>query len=773
MKLILFSINFFICLVSISFADTTTVIVFEQNYIHFGGDIQNTADHFTELDNGRVLSRKITLPEFLNPVSITAHLDIDTNGDPWDRAGSVYLEIPDMGQIELLKFITGFGGHSVLQEDITYLAPSLKGEVTIRAFVDTWVEQGWIFDFSLIFIDADTVEQAGWNYSVFYNTGLTREQVDSDKPTYPVNIPPTQERIMLTYFVSGHCTDGIGADEFESKDNVIAIDDTEILRYQPWRDDCENFEDQNGGGGTYWYSRSGWCPGDKVYPVILDVSDQLNSGVHNLSYWIENIRPEGIDGHLGYWRVSSFLTGWGDISTWLPQKIMLIGPAENIFPTETIVYLRLDLVDESGYTIFETDQTVEISADKEDGLFSVDQMQWSNPFEVEIKHGTTTLWFKAGSEGEVTISAQDVDSDPSMQSADDLVLTISNPVANSGNYALQFDGDDDYVNCGNDTSLQITGNQITLEAKVTVNQFKDEVWQGCVVTKDENDAAAHDSGYMIRIGNNGTVNFNLGSSGWNELNTPQNTIELNSLYHIAATYDGSQMLIYVNGIEKANRSINNLNITNAVEQPLLIGDSPQWPGRCFNGKIDEVRLWNIARSQSQIQNTMNDTLNLNYYLTSDSGLVGYWRLNEGEGQFASDLSIQKNHGTLGSSPDSDTNDPLWIVADSVLSIRNIKLTIPNEYQVSQNYPNPFNNETVFHILLPQVTKVHAVIYNSSGQFIRHLLNGQLPRGVHKLRWDSKNHHGQNVASGVYFLNIRFTDSSGNSNYQVRKLVYAK
>lgn len=115
---------------------------------------------------------------------------------------------------------------------------------------------------------------------------------------------------------------------------------------------------------------------------------------------------------------------------------MLIGPVENEFPTETIVNLRLDLVDESGYTIFETDQIVEISADKEDGLFSIDQITWSNPLEVEIKHGTTTVSFKAESEGEITISALDSDSDPTMQPADDLVLTISNPIASSGIYFL-------------------------------------------------------------------------------------------------------------------------------------------------------------------------------------------------------------------------------------------------------------------------------------------------------------------------------------------------
>ena len=59
----------------------------------------------------------------------------------------------------------------------------------------------------------------------------------------------------------------------------------------------------------------------------------------------------------------------------------------------------------------------------------------------------------------------------------------------------------------------------------------------------------------------------------------------------------------------------------------------------FNGKIDEVRIWNVARTESQIQNTMNTILSPEYYSTSDSGLVGYWRLDEGTGQTAEDLSV--------------------------------------------------------------------------------------------------------------------------------------
>lgn len=68
-------------------ANVKTVNIFEQNFIHFGGGVQNDPDSIVERDNGRIIAREISLPEFTGPVKITAHLIVDSDGDPWDRAG--------------------------------------------------------------------------------------------------------------------------------------------------------------------------------------------------------------------------------------------------------------------------------------------------------------------------------------------------------------------------------------------------------------------------------------------------------------------------------------------------------------------------------------------------------------------------------------------------------------------------------------------------------------------------------------------------------------
>ncbi|RMD91310.1 MAG: hypothetical protein D6813_07885 [Calditrichaeota bacterium] len=395
-------------------ANTKTVNIFNQNFIHFGGGIQNDPDSIVERDNGRIIAREMNLPEFTRPVKITAHLIVDSDGDPWDRAGSIMLEIPGRPNIELLKFITGFGGRSELTQDVTYLAPLLKGKRTITAFVDTWVQRGWVVDFELIYEEMDSLQNPSWAQSTLYSWGLTRAAVQADSPDVDVHIPVGRERVMLTYFTSGHAYRGSGGDEFETKDNVIAIDDQEVYRFRPWRDDCRNFRDRNpqsGRWGDTWSSdfpRSGWCPGDIVYPVILDVTNVLVPGVHNIAYWVENIRKMESDGNGGYWRISSYISGWGNIDSWQPKKILLSGPSGSVFRTNQNIAIRIDLVDETGLPVVKTDHLLEISCPQLEGKFSLDQQSWQNVLQIQITDGVAQLWFTADQNGEYEIQAKEV-----------------------------------------------------------------------------------------------------------------------------------------------------------------------------------------------------------------------------------------------------------------------------------------------------------------------------------------------------------------------------
>jgi hypothetical protein len=71
----------------------------------------------------------------------------------------------------------------------------------------------------------------------------------------------------------------------------------------------------------------------------------------------------------------------------------------------------------------------------------------------------------------------------------------------------------------------------------------------------------------------------------------------------------------------------------------------------------------------------------------------------------------------------------------------------------QNYPNPMRDRTSIHYQLKKQGKVAVKIYNTLGQAVRTLVDGEKPAGYHQAVWDGRNDQGRNASSGVYFYNI--------------------
>ncbi len=304
----------------------TTVTIFNDHHIHFTPDDPSRYD--TELvtsdDNGRVATRTISLPEIDGPTRITAQLVIKPIPmdelvvyDKWDRAGHVSLRVDDT-PLELIKFITAYGGRTEYEVDLSHLAPLLTGPVIIDAFIDTWVSPAWQVDLTLTHAADSTAVNPDWAMPVLYEQSFTAETEADGGTAAEIEIPDGLDRVYLHYLVSGHCTDGRGADEFISKDNVLLVNGRVVYRYQPWRDDCGEFRAINPytrrwSDGTWSsdYSRSGWCPGDIVEPLVLNLTDHLpGNESHEIRLQIENVRPVDTSDHRGYWRTSAYLTGY-------------------------------------------------------------------------------------------------------------------------------------------------------------------------------------------------------------------------------------------------------------------------------------------------------------------------------------------------------------------------------------------------------------------------------------------------------------------------------
>jgi hypothetical protein len=222
-----------------------------------------------------------------------------------------------------------------------------------------------------------------------------------------------------------------------------------------------------------------------------------------------------------------------------------------------------------------------------------------------------------------------------------LVLSLS-AQAQSAQNALSFDGVNDYIDCGNNASIQITGNQITLEAWIYPTSWKSAIWQGNIIAKEQN-GGGNDNGFMLRAGNNGSLNLTLGNGGWSELISSTNVLSLNTWQHIAGTYDGSYLRLYVNG-NPIDSLAANININNSTSL-LYIGDNGS-NARHFPGIIEEVRIWNVERTKSELLAKMNDDL-----CGNELGLVANYRMNQGLAGGTNAISVLNdatgvNNGTL-------------------------------------------------------------------------------------------------------------------------------
>ena len=80
--------------------------------------------------------------------------------------------------------------------------------------------------------------------------------------------------------------------------------------------------------------------------------------------------------------------------------------------------------------------------------------------------------------------------------------------------------------------------------------------------------------------------------------------------------------------------------------------------------------------------------------------------------------------------------------------------IPSEFSLGQNYPNPFNPQTKLDYLLPRNSFVSIRIYNMLGQEIITLLEEEKRYGKYSVLWNGLDRDGKQVASGVYFTELK-------------------
>ena len=211
--------------------------------------------------------------------------------------------------------------------------------------------------------------------------------------------------------------------------------------------------------------------------------------------------------------------------------------------------------------------------------------------------------------------------------------------------ALMLSGNGSYVEMEDSESLDNITDQVTVSAWIKPTSFPNN-YVRIIFRSDEQKQNYRQRSYILVIRSDGKLKISSSpkDGGYASLYSPPGLIKLNTWTHIAGVIDAKKdyMKIFVNGHEFGHRHYNGKDRFVKCRLPLRIGVThikDQVQTTSFIGQIDEVRIWNIARTEAEIHSDMNKQLN-----GDEPGLVGYWKFDEEtEGKIV-DTSPNKNDG---------------------------------------------------------------------------------------------------------------------------------
>ncbi|WP_163708617.1 PNGase F N-terminal domain-containing protein [Mangrovibacterium lignilyticum] len=294
------------------------VPVFTRQQLNWGGNIENPKGEYTDslyrFAGGTVVVKRVKLPEVPDGTSVFAEVTEQSNGDAYDRTGSVFVIPVDKARsfldgltdgvdslpqytskegkvyqgvvettdydplIELMRFFTPFGVHHfnkkrdvgiqwsdsvTYKQDVSDLMPVLKGECWIGVFVGNYDGGGHKVSLNLkYYLNEQEVSEKPakkyWVQPVFNTTNVLEmagqeygTMFGTDTLTVDFDVPEGVKNVTFRYITTGHGGWG-GGDEFVQKKNELFIDDEPFFSFTPWRVDCGTYRASNPASGNFW-----------------------------------------------------------------------------------------------------------------------------------------------------------------------------------------------------------------------------------------------------------------------------------------------------------------------------------------------------------------------------------------------------------------------------------------------------------------------------------------------------------------------------------------
>ncbi|WP_299075295.1 PNGase F N-terminal domain-containing protein [uncultured Paraglaciecola sp.] len=347
------------CQVKLPSQGNKSLVVFDDTQLYFDMQLKSAPQDGTiiRLDAGRVLLKKVRLPRYAIQPKVKVSMTLKSNGDPWDKSGSLFVipkskganlldfeqgrfglkslnqpypavkasataEFNYLPNVELLRFMTPFGvgffnQHERTQDrkppyipawkdevswtqDISQLLPLLEDEVYIGVYIDTWDNKGYRLSVKLDFNESRYLQQEKRTTKVLPLVNTVKYASDQRlfdgfaQGELTANFElPQGASNAILHYITTGHGGHASGDEFTKKENIISLDSEVLKRFIPWRDDCASFRRFNPSSGTW-----------KAKDVFLDSSsdERIASSDLSRSNWCpgSDVTPQIIElGNIG------------------------------------------------------------------------------------------------------------------------------------------------------------------------------------------------------------------------------------------------------------------------------------------------------------------------------------------------------------------------------------------------------------------------------------------------------------------------------------------
>ncbi|MGB0403327.1 MAG: LamG-like jellyroll fold domain-containing protein [Salibacteraceae bacterium] len=256
-----------------------------------------------------------------------------------------------------------------------------------------------------------------------------------------------------------------------------------------------------------------------------------------------------------------------------------------------------------------------------------------------------------------------------------LTLFVLIGFAQGAEKTLDFNGTGSYVTCG---SVNLSGTGLTFMGWVKFNQFNSSTGGAAANISSLWGIESGGTTTLMRAGDGGAlakekIQLVVRTGATNNKLNGNKSLTTGQWYHLAGTYDGSTMKIYINGILDVSKSVSG-NVS--ASGPFQLGYNYN-TSRFFDGEMENVTVWKTALTQSTIREWMCKTITTSH--PNYANLEAHWKFDNGTGATVTDHSGNSHNGTKTTS----TN---WITSSAPIGDVSVTdFTAP--YSLSLNHPD--------------------------------------------------------------------------------------